>query len=141
MKSLLSFTVIFLSLILITSCSEDKISAPVITAHEIGHENSKSVAQGEELHLDIEIVADGKISSIKLELHPEEEHLKDDHAHWELDTTFTTEFEGLKNAEFHKHFDVPAEAELGAYHMHFVVNDQEGNQSSIEEEITVTASE
>jgi len=134
-KSLFIYSLIALFAIGFIACEkEEEIAKPTISVIELGHENSKMVSPGEEFHIDIEIIAEGKIQTISLELHAEEEHKSE--GHWEIDTTFT-EFEGLKNADFHKHFDVDSTAELGHYHFHFEVVDMEGNQSVYEDEIEV----
>lgn len=123
------------------SCEKDDDSAdkPKITISELGHENSKKVKAGEDLHIEAEIVAEGKISKVIVEIHHEEEHgsIKTTEQEFELKTTYD-EFSGLKNATFHKHIDIPATAEASHYHFHFIVNDMEGQQTTVEEEIEIT---
>jgi len=128
---LLSFRWYYSILLFFYSCNT--IDAPTISMHELGMENSKTVQRGAELHVDAEILADGKISTVSIEFHPE------DHGsgEWELEKTFT-EFDGLKNAEFHEHFDIPSEAAIGAYHFQLEVVDQEGNLTHYEDEVEVT---
>ncbi|WP_262480583.1 DUF4625 domain-containing protein [Algibacter lectus] len=40
--------------------------------------------------------------------------------------------------EFHEHFDVPATAPAGEYHLSFVVEDEEGNTKTYESHIDIT---
>ena len=39
--------------------------------------------------------------------------------------------------EFHEHIDIPAEAPLGEYHLHFTVTDQKGQTTLVEAHIDV----
>jgi len=133
------------------SCKKDEKSTPkpVIDLKELGYFNhatqsleSKIAYAGKELHIDAEIVAAGRIDKIIIQIHPENgNHKKSalitpEADKWELDTTFT-EFAGLKNADFHKHIKVPANTPAGNYHFHLIVNDKEGQQSTVEEEIEI----
>ena len=120
-------------------------SKPVIDFHELGLDNSKTATAGDELHLDAEILAENKIERIEIEIHPEgDEHKKGFPAsagvlEWEFDSIYTEGFSGLKNAEFHKHIDVPEYAEPGHYHFHFAVIDMEGYQTVHEDEVEIQA--
>lgn len=118
------------------SCEDDETaSKPVVTLIELGEENSKTGYAGSDLHIEAEIVAEGKIDKVNIEIHPEGEHEEKGVA-WEVDTTYT-EFSGLKNTIFHKHIDIPANAEPGHYHFHFTVTDMEGQQAAVEEEFEI----
>lgn len=127
---------------LLISC--DNTGAPTIDFHELGFENSGTAEVGDELHMDAEVVAENKIDRIKVELHPEgEEHKKTtlivlDEGEWEFDSVYT-EFAGLKNTEFHKHIEIPLDAETGHYHFHFAVTDMEGYQTVFEDEVEILA--
>ena len=134
----------FITGIFFTSCENDDdiTPKPSIDMTELGYENSKIAYAGSELHMEADIVAEGNIEKVTVEIHYEGAHdhksisaVQDDHE-WEVDTTFT-EFSGLKNTTFHKHIEVPVEADTGAYHFHFVVTDMEGQQSSVEEELEI----
>lgn len=142
-------TLFFISIaaVLLVAC-EKEISAPVIKNVEIGHANSKTAYIGGELHIEADIIADGKIASIRLVIHHEEEGAE--HApkmkisgvalqgeEWEVDTIYTGVYANVKNTTFHEHIEVPGYAEPGSYHLHLYVTDLEGNQSVIEEEITL----
>lgn len=118
----------FLSMILIaatatlfSSCDEDEeeIAKPTISMEELGHENSLQAEVGGDLHIEAEIVAEGKINTINIEIHQE------GGANLIADTTYT-EFSGLKNCTFHKHLEIPESAAIGTYHFHFTVVDLEG---------------
>ena len=125
-----------------TSCEkDDKVAKPVITIHALGdgdsHGNDHTAKIGGELHIDIDIVAEGKIDKIQVRIHPEGEHHETgEHEEWELDTTYT-KFSGLKNTTFHEHVEIDALAEAGEYHFDFFVTDMEGNQNSAEADLQI----
>lgn len=125
--------------------NEAEVSRPEIILSELGYDNSKEAAPGSDLHIEAEIVADGKINTIQVTVHPEGDHKSENSNYnyetpaWEFDSIFT-EFKGLKNTSFHKHAEVPESADTGHYHFHLIVTDLEGNQSSVEEEVLISAS-
>lgn len=135
MNTKIKSTVLLLALgaLVFTSCKKDEptLSAPKITLSELGHENEKVAYAGTDLHVEAEIIAEAKIKTVTIEIHKENEESK-----WELDTTFT-EFEGQKNADFHKHIDIPVDVEKGEYHFHFKVVDMQGNETVVEEELEI----
>jgi len=112
---------------------------PVITILELGegdsHVNDHTAKIGGELHMDIDITAEGKIDYIQVRIHPEGEHDEEgEQEEWELDTTYT-KFSGLKNTTFHEHVEIDSIADAGPYHFDFIVTDMEGNQTSAEAEL------
>ena len=95
-------------------------SAPKITLTEVGHENGGKAEQGDDLHLEADIVAEGLIQRIRVEIHQE-------NGSYEIEKNYATgKYIGVKNTEFHEHIDIPADAPLGAYHLHITVTDKEG---------------
>ncbi len=141
MKSnVLLFVVAFTASVFFTSC--EKVAEPVVNLTELGYENSKIGYAGSDLHIEAEIVAQGKVDIITIEIHPEGEHEEKStsiilhEGEWEVDTTYT-EFSGIINPTFHKHLDIPVHAEAGDYHFHFIVTDLEGNQTTVEEELEI----
>lgn len=125
----------FTASLFFTSCkeSDETISKPVITIHEFGEIRDDKLRPdtatvGGDLHIDIEVVAEGKIDKIRVIIHPEGSHAADSHEEWAQDTTYT-EFSGLKNVDFHKHIKVDSTAETGAYHFDFIVTDMESQES------------
>ncbi len=142
-------TWLFISIaaVLLVAC-EKEISAPVIKNVEIGLNNTKTAYIGGELHIEADIIAEGKIANIRLVIHHEEEGAE--HApkmkisgsasqteEWEVDTIYTGVYANVKNTTFHEHIDIPANAEAGSYHLLLYVTDLEGNQTIFEEEITL----
>lgn len=140
----LLIAIAFTAILFFTSCekADESIPKPVINLTELGYDNSKIAFAGTDLHIEAEIVAEGKIEKITIEIHPEGGHEEKStlavlhEGEWEVDTTYT-EFSGLKNTTFHKHIDIPVSAEAGDYHFHFIVTDMEGNQSSAETDLEI----
>ncbi|MFA5574222.1 MAG: DUF4625 domain-containing protein [Brumimicrobium sp.] len=118
-----------------TSCKKDEIepgvNAPTISNAEFGHDNNKTAMVGGDLHIEAVISAPGKIDNIKVELHPESGSA------WEFSQIYKDEFDGLLNATFHKHIAIPTDATPGEYHLHFVVTDKNGKQTSTEAHIDI----
>ncbi len=127
-----------------TSCEKDDETnpKPVITLTELGYENGKIGYAGTDLHIEAEIVAKGKVDKITIEIHPEGEHEEKSasillhEGEWEVDTTYT-EFSGIIDPTFHKHIDIPVDADTGHYHFHFIVTDMDGQQTTVEEELEI----
>jgi len=118
-----------------SSCSSDDDpmpAKPVITLTEVGHDNTCHAHPGHDLHLEAQIVAEGLIKDILVEIHSEDgksaviSHVYSD-----------SKYVGVRNTEFHEHIDIPATFPLGAYHLHLTVTDQEGQQTTAESKLTL----
>lgn len=120
----------------ITSCKkDDDVEAtlpPQISGLEIGTNNSKIAYQGNDVHVEAEVSATANLASVTLEIHPEGAA-----AGWEFKEVYTEGIVGLKNAAFHQHLDVPADAPLGTYHVHLVVTDQQGRTTEMESDLEI----
>ena len=127
-----------------TSCEKDDETnpKPVVTLSELGYENSKIGYVGSDLHIEAEILAEGKVDIVTIEIHPEGEHEEKSasivlhEGEWDFDTTYT-EFSGIIDPTFHKHVDIPMHADTGHYHFHFIVTDMEGQQTVVQEELKI----
>ncbi|PZX20260.1 uncharacterized protein DUF4625 [Breznakibacter xylanolyticus] len=117
------------------SCDkDDTISKPVVNILELGMENGRVAYVGADLHVEAEIVAEGKIDKVTIEIHQEE-------ASSDEVVAVYNDYAGLKNVTLHKHVDIPADAKPGVYLCHIIVTDMEGNQMTEEAEITILAAE
>ena len=118
-----------------TSCGDDDDddelpAKPVITLTEVGHDNSKHAHPGHDLHLEADVVAEGLIKSINVEIHQE------NGGSVKIEKAYTDgKYIGVRNTEFHEHIDIPENAPLGEYHLHFVVTDNRGQQTIAESHI------
>ena len=128
-------TKIIIALFLLTSvfaaCKKDKVetAGPSISGLEVGHENNKTAYPGTDIHIEAALSAMANIAKVTLEIHPATE------GGWEYKQEFTEGFSGLKNADFHQHIDVPADAALGKYHIHLSMTDQQGRTTEVESEL------
>ncbi|MFP4367305.1 MAG: DUF4625 domain-containing protein [bacterium] len=135
------FTVILFLITAISCKDNDEIKMPEILEFELGHDNSKTVRAGGDLHTDAEMIAENGIDVIEIGIHPEDTHKKslgsasNDHP-WVVDIIYD-KFRGLKNTTFHEDLDVPVDAFPGEYHFHFKVTDMEGYTVSFEEELVI----
>ena len=132
----MAFILAATSMVFFNSCKKDETPAkPVITIMEIGegdtHGNDHTAIIGGEMHIEAEIIAEGKIDKVNIRIHPESGI-----EGWELDTTYT-KFSGLKNTTFHEHVDIDITATPGDYHFDFVVTDMEGNQGNAEADVLI----
>jgi hypothetical protein len=141
-----------LSLFMVSCTQDDDVSKPVVQLDELGANDSRTAYAGADLHIEADIVAEGKIASVRLLIHQEDEGedeleaanaelpvgLRDAEA-WVLDSTYTGVYANVKNTEFHEHVEVPSTAPTGIYHLHLYVTDLEGNQTIVEEEFEVLA--
>ncbi|MBE6332092.1 MAG: DUF4625 domain-containing protein [Bacteroidales bacterium] len=115
---------------------DDDTAKPVITLTEVGHENSKTATAGDDMHLEADIVAEGLIARIDIEIHMEEG------GDYEIECSYTDgKYIGVRNTEFHEHIDIPADAPAGEYHLHFTVTDKAGQQTTAESDVNIVASE
>jgi hypothetical protein len=130
-----------LSMLALTSCDKDDETPakPTVTITEAGsHDTPEGViAAGDDLHLEAEIVAEGKIAEISVVIHQEEG------GSFEITKTCgaDSKYYDLKNADFHEHIDIPADTPLGEYHLHMTVKDREGQTATAEAELEIVAEE
>jgi len=113
------------------SCSDpEEIAKPEITGLEVGLSDSHVAYIGADLHLEAEIVAEGKIDVVEVHMHAE------DGSGFEIEEEFD-DYSGMKNATFHKHVDIPENAPAGEYHMHLIVTDMEGNSTEVDADVDI----
>ena len=136
MKTNILIRLIVLStLILAFAACQKNPSAPKITLTEVGHENGGKAEQGDDLHLEADIVAEGLIQRIHVEIHQE-------NGSYEIEKSYTTgKYIGVRNTEFHEHIDIPADAPLGGYHLHLTVTDNKGQTATAEASVEVIAND
>lgn len=79
------------------ACKKDddvaEISAPAITAMEVGPENNKTAHPGNDVHVEALITAAANLESVTLEISSKSG------SGWKLNTVYTEGFVGLKSAE------------------------------------------
>ena len=136
MKTNILIRLIVLSTLILAFAACGKTpSAPTVTLTEVGHENSGKAEQGDDLHLEADIVAEGLIKCILVEIHRE-------NGAYEIVNSYATgKYIGVRNTEFHEHIDIPADAPLGGYHLHLTVTDNKGQTATAEASVEVIAND
>lgn len=138
-KSLVVAAILLLNLCMFTlsSCDKDEkndLGKPVIVLSEVGPGNNKTGIVGSDLHLEGDITAENLIERIDIEIHQE------GGGSYRIVKSFTEgKYIGVKNAHFHEHIDIPADAPVGNYHLHFTVTDQKKQTETKESELKVEA--
>jgi hypothetical protein len=140
-KSIMKHNKLILALLFIaarfSACKKDEempnTSAPVISGLEIGPNNNKTAHPGGDVHVEAQVTATENIESITLEIKSKNS------TGWSLKTTYTDGFAGLKNAEFHKHVDVPVDAVLGAYEVYLTARDKNGKETKVESTLELSS--
>jgi len=108
-----------------TSCrnnDEPVLANPEIIGLEVGIGNTHTSYIGTDIHIEAEIEAQGKINTVEVEV------FKENGSGWKKKEVFT-EFSGLLNTNFHKHIDIPSDAEPGVYVFRMKVTDMRGNST------------
>jgi hypothetical protein len=139
------FVILAIAIITMSCSKDDEAKMPEILEFELGHNNSKTVRAGSNLHIDAGIIAENRIDVIEIDIHYEGEHVKSlrvavEYHGWEFEITYD-KFRGLKNTTFHEDIPVPADAKPGEYHFHFKVIDMEGYAASFEDDLIVLTPE
>ncbi len=132
MKTKFLYLFAILTFQLITSCSKDDdneiIPEPSIENIEIGSGNNGQGIIGRDFHFDMDVVAGELIETIQLKI--EQKNDETYSREWSFEISWE-EYNGLKNTNVHKHFDIPEEAPEGHYDLVIKVKDQNG--TSLEE--------
>lgn len=121
------------------ACSNDNNETPVLkptaTNVEIGTANNKRALIGRDFHFNADVLAGDKIADVQLKILPKkgEKYTKD----WKFELSWI-EYNGAKNTNVHKHFNIPADAPEGKFDFYFIVKDTNGAQLEIKEELTIT---
>lgn len=132
-----------MSLLVFSSCSsdddDDNPAKPTVQILELGsgHDspNDQTAYIGTDAHIEATILAEGLIKEIEVEIHQID-------GTYEFGKVYTdSKYVGNKNATFHEHLDIPADAPAGKYHLHLVVVDQFGQTATAESELTLKEAE
>lgn len=127
-------------LVLFTGCDNDDDKNPVkpvvnITELGSGHDspNDKTAYIGKDIHIETEIVAEGLIKQIEVEVHQK-------NGSYEFGKVYTDEkYVGKKNTTLHEHLDIPSDAVAADYHLFLTVTDQLGQTTTAESDLTLKA--
>ncbi|MFC3199904.1 DUF4625 domain-containing protein [Parapedobacter deserti] len=116
----------FMACAAMVSCNKDDDpvpSKPTIENLEIGSGNNGIGMIGRDFHLNMDIIAGELIETVAVQLRQRSD---EEYAHeWSHEITWE-EYRGVKNANVHKHFDIPGDAAEGLYDFVIIVNDKNG---------------
>jgi hypothetical protein len=128
---------LFLFTGILAACNDDNDPVPAVpTANniEIGYANNKQAIRGRDFHLNADVIAGDKISSVLVKILQQTGQTYS--SEWKMELAWE-EFKGVKNTNVHKHFTIPAEAPEGKYDFLFIVNDENGSTLEIKEELVI----
>lgn len=97
-----------------------------------------TVVRGEDFHVEFMIDAVNGIHNITVDFHAHGLTVAEGEAEWDYEEEFLEGYHEEISIEFHEHFDVPATAPAGEYHLMFTVEDEDGNTKTYETHIDIT---
>src|SRR5699024_1346697 len=108
---------LMISMLLFNSCSDDDDQQivqvkPTIEAIEIGSVNNGIGIIGRDFHFDMDVVAGEALGDIQVKIEGKSDQTYDHK--WSFEITWD-EYQGMKNTNVHKHFDIPNDAPSGVY--------------------------
>lgn len=137
MKKITFFTIATLIMgVFFTACDKDDEIAPELSTIEnveIGSGNNEIGVIGRDFHFEMDVVAGDKIDDVqvKIQQRSDETYSKD----WSFEIEWD-QYNGVKNANVHTHFDIPEDAAEGTYDFVIIVNDENG--TTLEEVMTIS---
>ncbi|WP_040756426.1 DUF4625 domain-containing protein, partial [Winogradskyella psychrotolerans] len=93
---------------------------------------------GRDFHLNADILAGELIEQVQVQIIPIEGESYE--AYWDLELAWD-EYKGTKNANVHKHFDIPEDAVEGSYDFLLIIKDQNGTSTEEKRNITIYKAE
>lgn len=116
----------FMAGAVLVSCHKDNDpvpAAPTIENVEVGSGDNGIGVVGRDFHFNMDVVAGDRIGTIQVRIvqRAGETYAKE----WEHEITWE-QYNGAKNTNVHKHFDIPEDAPEGEYDFVIAVNDQSG---------------
>ncbi|SDG61189.1 protein of unknown function [Pedobacter terrae] len=122
----------------ISACKKDgaepETLKPTAENVEIGTANNKRALRGRDFHFNADILAASKIKDVKLVI---SQKAGQNYASiWKFELSWP-EYIGVKNTNVHKHFIIPATAPEGTYNFAVIVQDENGSQLEIKEDLVI----
>ncbi|RZJ74604.1 MAG: DUF4625 domain-containing protein [Flavobacterium sp.] len=114
--------------------TEPEALKPTAENVEIGTANNKRALRGRDFHFNADILAASKIKDVKLVISQKAGQNYASSFKFELSWP---EYIGVKNTNVHKHFTIPATAPEGTYDFAVIVQDDNGTQLEIKEDLII----
>lgn len=136
-KKPIDYLVILFCAIALAACSEDTepaLSAPAIDNIELGSGNNGIAVIGQDFHFNADVVAGDKIETVEVTIRQKagESYASE----WSMSILWD-QYKGLKNANIHKHFDIPEDAVQGIYEVVILVKDQNGEATEVTRNLSI----
>ena len=135
------FIITVISILALVSCQEEAepvLPSPTIKNVEIGLNNNEIGVIGRDFHLNADILAGELIEEVQVQITPQDG--KSYEGFWDFELTWE-EYNGTKNANLHKHFDIPDDAVEGIYDFFIIVTDQNGTSTEEKRSVTINSPE
>lgn len=114
--------------LIFASCNVNNVdppTLPTIEGVEIGTGNNEIGVIGRDFHFEMDVVAGERIDDVQIRI---QQRSDETYSHeWSHEVTWN-EFQGLKNANVHKHLTIPEDAAEGVYDFVITVNDVNGTK-------------
>jgi len=114
--------------------TEQDALKPTAENVEIGTSNNKRALRGRDFHFNADILAASKIKDVKLVISQKAGQTYT--SSWKFELSWP-EYIGAKNTNVHKHFTIPAIAPEGTYDFAVIVQDENGSQLEIKEDLVI----
>jgi hypothetical protein len=141
MKTTKVITVLLLLMASFTACKKDnpvepepEQPKPTLENLELGLGNAGIGIIGEDFHFEGDVLAVDKIDRVEVKMLQKagEKYSKA----WKHEITWT-QYNGLKNTNIHKHFNIPTDAAEGKYDLQVIVYDQNGSKLEIKRDFEI----
>ncbi len=125
----------------VAACSDSNptgpsAAAPVIDLTEVGEDFENVAIIGEDLHLEAEVEAEGRIETVQLRI--VQQAGRTYARPWSLEVTWD-QYRGQTDAHVHKHVDIPNDAPAGIYDLLVIVKDQRGKTTQVKRDLEIRA--
>src|SRR5690606_10340400 len=130
---------LFFTVGIFSSCSDDdtleiELPKPIIEHIEIGSGNNGIGVIGRDFHFDMDVIAGEALGDIQVKIEGKNDEVYDHQ--WSFEISWD-EYQGMKNTNVHKHFNIPDDAAAGHYSFVIGVNDQNGTSLEILKEVSL----
>lgn len=105
--------------------NEDSPASPTIEGVEIGTGNNEIGVIGRDFHFEMDVLAGDRIDDARIKI---QQRSGESYSHEWSHEVIWDEYQGVKNANVHKHLTIPEDAAEGVYDFVIIVNDENGTK-------------
>lgn len=132
-------TAVLLFMTLLNACKKDEVeepelSKPKVENVELGLGDAGIAVIGEDFHFNADLLAVNKLDTVQIRIRQRagESYSKA----WTHEITWM-QYKGLRNANVHKHFAIPADAAEGKYDFVVIVKDEDGSRLELKRDFEI----